>query len=390
MTISKQIPSQRATNRLSPSKIMLKSKHLLTSPTSTRQTYHLVLDISHSQLFFKPGDSLAIYPQNDPSLVEKILDQLSLTGDEMIIEHRSQSPITTRNFFTHQANLSRLNSSLIKYFHKLDISKDHQENLKFLLQEENKPLLLHYINSHHLLDFLKTYKSNSFCPQELCSQLSPLLPRFYSIASSQSYYQRELHLTVALLAFDHQGEKHYGVGSHFLCHLAEPLKTTIRAYIQPSPHFSLPQDDNLSIIMVGPGTGVAPFRAFMQERIQRNAKGKHWLFFGERNEASDFFYKEEWLSLVDNQQLRLDLAFSRDQQDKVYVQHRIYEQRRDLWQWLQEGALFYVCGDAQRMAKDVETILCVIAEEEGNLTPDQAKEYVKGLKKQKRYLTDVY
>lgn len=390
MTISEQLPSPPTTNRSLPSKLVLKSKHLLTRSTSERQTYHLVLDLCDSQISFKPGDSLAIHPQNDPLLVKRLLNALHFTGDEIVIGRRNQSPTTTKNFLTHQANLSRLTSSLISYFYRSNPPNNLKEPLTSWLKEENKPFLLDYVNSHDLFDFLEDYPTIPLCPQELCSQFSPLLPRFYSIASSQSHHREELHLTVALLNFDHRGEKRYGVGSHFLCHLAEPRKTAIFAYVQPSTHFSLPQDNDIPIIMVGPGTGVAPFRAFMQERVTWGAQGKHWLFFGERNEASDFFYKEEWLHLVQSQKLRLDLAFSRDQKDKIYVQHRLYEQRKDLWQWLQEGALFYVCGDAKRMAQDVEAMLRTIAQEEGKLTLDEAKHYVKGLKKQKRYLTDVY
>jgi sulfite reductase (NADPH) flavoprotein alpha-component len=203
-------------------------------------------------------------------------------------------------------------------------------------------------------------------------------------------YKDEVHLTVALFSFTHQAEQRYGVGSHFLCHLATPKKTPVPIYVQPAHHFTLPSDSDTPIIMVGPGTGIAPYRAFMQERMIQGASGKNWLFFGERNRKSDYFYEEEFEKLKSDGKLRLDLAFSRDQKEKIYVQHKMYENARDLWAWLQDGAYFYVCGDAHRMAKDVEHSLQNIVQKQGNMSEEAARAYVKALRTQKRYLADVY
>ena len=182
----------------------------------------------------------------------------------------------------------------------------------------------------------------------------------------------------------------HGVGSHFLCERAKLETTSIPCYLQPAHSFFLPEDQNTPIIFIGPGTGVAPFRAFMQERLALQAKGRNWLFFGERNRATDFYYEEFWLELQKLDRLRLSLAFSRDTVEKVYVQHRMWEERKDLWAWIEEGAYFYVCGDAQEMAKDVEAMLQRIFVEEGSLTEEAARHKLKEMRQQKRYLADVY
>jgi sulfite reductase (NADPH) flavoprotein alpha-component len=222
------------------------------------------------------------------------------------------------------------------------------------------------------------------------NQFAPLLPRFYSVASSPKTHPDEVHLTVALSTYDHHGELRYGVASHFLCHIAEENATAIPSYVQPTPHFTLPHNHEAHIIMIGPGTGVAPFRGFLHERLAHNAPGKNWLFFGERHRAFDFFYEEFWTSLVGQNKLRLDLAFSRDQEDKQYVQHRLTENGKELWSWLQEGAYLYLCGDADPMAKEVEATLLQIFKEHGNLAEADAKAYLKSMRHERRYLIDVY
>ncbi len=180
-------------------------------------------------------------------------------------------------------------------------------------------------------------------------------------------HPNEVHLTVAVSTYEHRNELRYGVASHFLSHLAETEKTPIPCYVQPSPHFTIPQDHSVHLIMVGPGTGVAPFRGFLQERIAKNAAGKHWLFFGERHREHDFFYEDFLSNACQQDKLSLDLAFSRDQNEKVYVQHKLYEKGAQIWQWLQEGAHFYVCGEADPMAKDVEVTFLRICQEFGKL-----------------------
>jgi sulfite reductase (NADPH) flavoprotein alpha-component len=377
-------------SKTSPFLSKITGKSTLVKQGSSKHTYHLEIDIKESGITYNPGDSVAIFPQNNPALVEHLLRTLGASGDELIHDSRSGQSLQIKAFLTYKANLSRLTSSFLKLLFEKNQAGTFQTTLENLLQKENKELLMDYLSSHHPVDVLKEYGSTSLPLQEICSQFGPLLPRFYSISSSQKAHPDEIHLTVALFSYAHCGEQRFGVASHFLCHLAEQDMTDIPLYIQPSHSFSLPDDTNTPIIMVGPGTGVAPFRAFLQERMCQKAQGKNWLFFGERNKDSDFLYGEYFEQLAEENKLRLDLAFSRDQNAKIYVQHKMLDSSKDLWEWLQEGAFFYVCGDAQRMAKDVELALHTIAIKEGNLSEEEAKAYVKSLKTTKRYRTDIY
>ncbi len=377
-------------SRLHPATATIKERYLLTKTGSTKYTSHVTLDTSLISLDYKVGDSIGIYAQNDPVLVKHLIEAMHAEGDEEIKDPRSEKVFTLWDFLSFKANLSRLTSSFLKLFYECEQSHDKKNALHRLLLSENKPLLSQYLSTHDPLDLLKEYQEVNAPLQQLCEQFGPLLPRFYSIANSKLQHPDEIHLTVALFTFSHQGEKRYGVGSHFLCHLAQVNETPIPIYVQPAHYFTLPEDDAAPIIMVGPGTGVAPFRAFMQERIAKGASGKNWLFFGERNRASDYFYKEDWERWTAAGKLQLDLAFSRDQSEKIYVQHRMHEKAAELWNWLQEGAYFYVCGDAHRMAKDVEAMLQKIASERGQMSEEAAKAYVKMLRTQKRYMADVY
>jgi sulfite reductase (NADPH) flavoprotein alpha-component len=377
-------------DRLHPAPAVIKERFLLTKQGSTKRTFHLSLDITQAPIQFKVGDSIGIYAQNDPHLVQHLLEAMKAKGDELIYDPRTHTPLTLWEFLSFKANLSRLTSSFLKLFYEHEQKHDKKNSLQRLLQTENKPLLSQYLSTHDPLDLFKEYQDVQAPLQELCAQFGPLLPRFYSVASSQQLFKQEVHLTVALFSFTHNEEQRYGVGSHFLCHLAEVQKTPIPIYVQPAHHFTLPADDTAPIIMIGPGTGVAPFRAFMQERLARNATGKNWLFFGERNRQFDYFYQDEWESWVSQGKLVLDLAFSRDQEEKIYVQHKMLERAKQLWSWLEEGAYFFVCGDAHRMAKDVEHALQRIIQEQGQMSEEAAKAYVKTLRSQKRYLADVY
>jgi sulfite reductase (NADPH) flavoprotein alpha-component len=377
-------------DRLHPAKATIKERYPLTKTGSTKHTFHVSLDITNAPIRFKVGDSIGIYPQNDPGLVQHLIDAMKAKADDLIIDPRSGSPLTLWEFLSHKANLSRLTSSFLKLFYACERMHDKKNSLHHLLQQENKPLLSQYLSTHDPLDLFKEYDDVQAPLQELCAQFGPLLPRFYSVASSQLIFKDEVHLTVALFTFSRQGEQRYGVGSHFLCHLANIKETAIPIYVQPAHYFTLPSDDNSPIIMIGPGTGVAPYRAFMQERIAKGAIGKNWLFFGERNRRTDYFYEDDWKQWISQGKLKIDLAFSRDQAEKIYVQHKMLENAKEIWAWLEEGAYFYVCGDAHRMAKDVEAMLQRIAQEQGGMSEGAAKAHVKNLRTQKRYLADVY
>jgi sulfite reductase (NADPH) flavoprotein alpha-component len=369
-------------DRLHPFPAKIKERFLLTKSGSSKKTFHIVLGLEGSHIDFKVGDAIGIYPHNDPFLVQRMIQLLNADPETIIIHPRTQETLSLKTFLSEKVNLTRLNSGLIK------LASSHNEKLQALLSD--KPALLYYCHTHDTLEFLTEFKNRKFSLQDFCSQLSPLLPRFYSTASSPKHHPEEIHLTVALTSYEHKGEIRHGVASHFLCFLAEKMTTPIPSYIQPTPHFTLPQDPHASIIMVGPGTGVAPFRGFLQERLALNAPGKNWLFFGERNRHLDFFYEDFWQFLVSQKKLRLDLAFSRDQEEKIYVQHKLLEQGEDIWQWLQEGAFFYICGDADPMAKDVEAALVSIAEKYGHLNEHEARDYLKHLRAEKRLLVDVY
>lgn len=368
----------------------IKERTTLTSPSSTKQTFHLILDTTGANLEFKVGDAVVIYADNDPRLVQHIIDALKARGDEPIEDKRSHTFYTLRQFLTKKANLSRITSSFLKLLHTYEVSDQKKQALEELLLPENKPSLSTYLTANDPLDLFKEYEGNLAPLQEICNQFGPLLPRFYSIASSPKLYPNEIHLTVALFTLSHHNEIRYGVASHFLCFLATPQITPIPLYIQPSPHFSLPQDPNTPIILIGPGTGIAPFRAFLQERIHTNAAGANWLFFGERNREHDFFYQEELEHYQRLGKLHLDLAFSRDQPEKIYVQDLMLKKGALLWEWIKSGAVLYVCGDAENMAKGVDSALHSIIEKHGCLSLEETATYIKQLRKEHRYLTDVY
>jgi len=364
-------------SRLNPFSAIIKARYPLTKPGSTKETHHVVLDLLNSNLTFKVGDSLGIYGDNDPGLVSRLISAMKANDETLIVHPRSQEQMTLKTFLSQKANITRLTSSFLKALKCEDILS-------------HKPTLDDYLARHDVLDFLLEFGHLPYALQDLIAAFSPLLPRFYSVASSLVTHPNEAHLTVAVSSFQHRNELRYGVASHFLSHLAEVNKTPIPCYVQSAPHFTLPADHSTHLIMVGPGTGVAPFRGFLQERIANNAVGRHWLFFGERHREHDFFYEDFFNPLVKQDKLALDLAFSRDQSDKIYVQHKLYEKGAQIWQWLQEGAHFYVCGEADPMAKGVEATLLRICQEFGNLSPQDAQAYIKQLRSQKRYLADVY
>lgn len=370
------------------SKICVRSR--LTKEGSSKETYHISLDLTGSNLQFRPGDSIGIFAQNDPLLVSHLLEAMGAKGDESIIDPRSKAPMSIRSFLTHKANLSRLTSPFLKLFYELEEEHDKKNKLHKLLEQDNKPQLSHYLSNHDPLSLFKEYENVKAPLQTLCENFGPLLPRFYSIASSLACYPNQVHLTVAVFTFDRGGERRFGVASHFLCHLATLGDTPIPLYVQTGHAFALPTDSATPIIMIGPGTGVAPYRAFMQERVAQNTQGENWLFFGERNQATDFFYEEEWQKWVEQGKLRLDLAFSRDQVEKLYVQHRLEQRGAEIFSWIKKGAHLYICGDAHQMAKDVEETLCRIVEQHGGKSPVDAKNFLKQMRKERKLLLDVY
>ncbi len=370
-------------DRNTPIHARIKERYPLTKAGSTKQTWHISLDIAGLPLEYHPGDSVGIYAQNDPTLVEHLMEAMQADPKALITHKRSGEQLTLIQFLTHHANLARIGSSFLRLIH------EHEANSKVfsLLQPENKEQLRAFLAEMDPLGLLREYSNSKLPIQELCDQFGPLLPRFYSVASSKRAKQDTLDLTVALFTWMQGDEKRYGVASHFLCNLAQQGETPIPLFVQPAHHFRLPEDHSADIIMVGPGTGIAPFRAFMQERQHHGAKGNHWLFFGERNRASDYFYETEWQR---HKNLKIDTAFSRDQEEKVYVQHLMLENGAELYEWLQNGAHLYLCGDAQEMAKDVEKTLQQILCIHGQKSEQEAKTTLKELKKAGKFLLDIY
>ena len=373
-------------SKAAPCIVFMQRKELLSHSHSSKKTYHISLDISNTDLQFYPGDSIGILPQNDPILIWRFFSLLTSQPTDMMKDPRSQEEMSAEHYLLSKVNLSRVNTPLLR--HLFEKTKD--PILASLLEPENKSKLTEFLHGKDLIDILKLFQKELSSLEEIAPFFTPLLPRFYSISSSLKAQRQKVDLLVALSSYLHGEELRYGVASHFLCNLAVEKQTKIPLYIQPSIHFRLPEDTSQNLIMIGPGTGVAPYRAFLQERMQENASGKHWLFFGERTKEHDFTYKNYLTSLEAQGKLKLDLAFSRDQEEKIYVQHKLLAKAPEVWKWMTEGACLYVCGDAHKMAKDVEAALLYIMHTQGGLSEIESKAHLKALRASKKYMTDLY
>lgn len=360
-------------NKENPFPAKISERYLLNKEGSTKKTYHVTLDLSDSNIKYRCGDAIAILPENSPEDVYHLLKALNQSGNEIIVDPRSGSEMTLDHFLKTKANLIRIPTPLLKQTGNLNLLED-------------KELRNQFIASHDLTDFFEMHPP-TLPLQELISYFAPLLPRFYSIASSPLVNPNQVDLLIATFSYQHGKKERHGLGPHYLCESASMHTTPIHCYHHPTPHFILPESPDTPIIMVGPGTGVAPYRAFLQEREAQNASGKNWLFFGERNKPFDYYYEAYLETLRKKGFLTLDLAFSRDQEEKVYVQHRLLENGSKIWEALTSGAHFYVCGDARRMAKDVTAALSSIIETHGG---EDSSSYLKTLRKEKRLLLDVY
>ena len=370
----------------------LTENRLLNKPGSHKETRHRVVDITGSGLHYKVGDSLGVFAANRASEVEEILQRLDATGDEAVLPAmlRLAAPISLREALTCRLALAKPTRKIVETLAAKASHADEKARLATLLAPEGKDQLAGYLEDREFVDLLAEYPSAKLTPQELVDHLRKLMPRLYSIASSSKPHPLEVHLTVAIVRYVTNQRSRVGVTSTFLSDRAKLNDTPVPVFVSDS-HFGLPEAGATDIIMVGPGTGVAPFRAFMQERIATGATGRNWLFFGDQHRATDYLYEEEWQAWQAQGVLaRADLAFSRDQLLKVYVQDRMRTNAAELWTWIKGGAHFYVCGDAKRMAKDVDVALHQIIAEQGGMDTAQAAEYVKQLKKDRRYQRDVY
>jgi sulfite reductase (NADPH) flavoprotein alpha-component len=360
----------------------------LTGAGSEKDTRHHEIAIEGVPATYLPGDALGVHARNAPELVERILKTIGATGDEPVADGAGGT-IPIERALTEVYNLNTPSRRLFE----LLVSRGATD-LAPLMERGNAEALKKYLNgwneAHDVLDVLADHAGIPVTPGELVGSLRKALPRLYSIASSLSAHPGQVHLLVVSVRYTIRGRVREGMCSTWLAD-RWPLDATATMYLQDQQkHFAMPSNGDVPLIMVGPGTGLAPFRAFIEERRVRGAKGRNWLFFGEQHRATDFFYESELTGYEKDGLLRLDLAFSRDQAAKIYVQHRMQANARDLWAWLEEGAEFFVCGDKERMAADVDRELHRLIETEGGRTPVQAKEYVEKMKKEKRYKRDVY
>ncbi|QJC97677.1 Sulfite reductase (NADPH) flavoprotein alpha-component [Bacillus mojavensis] len=353
---------------------------------SNKETRHVELSLEGSGLTYEPGDSLGVYPENDPELVDALLQEMNWDPEEIVTLNKQGDVRPLKEALISHYEITVLTKPLLEQAAHLTGS----EELRELLAPGNEGKVKAYMEGRDLLDLIRDYGPFSVTAQEFVSILRKMPARLYSIASSLSANPDEVHLTIGAVRYDAHGRERKGVCS-ILC--AERLQPgdTLPVYVQHNQNFKLPKDPETPIIMVGPGTGVAPFRSFMQEREETGAEGKAWMFFGDQHFVTDFLYQTEWQNwLKDGVLTKMDVAFSRDTEEKVYVQHRMLEQSAELFEWLQEGAAVYICGDEKYMAHDVHNTLLEIIEKEGNMTREEAEVYLADMQQQKRYQRDVY
>ena len=358
----------------------------LSGPESEKDTRHFELDLTRWGLTFEVGDSLAVYATNDPELVDEIIRTLGATGDEQVPRQKGE-PTTLREALLRDYSIKQPTPRFLKAIAQ---RANAAPTLGYLLAPNRKQDLETYLWGMEAIDFLIEHPSARFTPEEFVGLLAKLQPRLYSVASSLKAYPDQVHFIVDVVRYESHGRLRKGVCSSFLAERADDVLVPVFPTV--AKHFHLPESPDAPIIMIGPGTGVAPFRAYLQERKITGAKGKNWLFFGAQHERSDFAYEDEFNAYVKEGLLaRLDCAWSRDQPQKIYVQHKMTENAAEIWKWIDAGgAHFFVCGDARRMAKDVDATLRKIIQEQGGKSVEQANEYVEKLKREKRYKRDVY
>ena len=357
----------------------------LTGRDSAKDVRHIEIDLGESGLTYQVGDALGVWFDNDSTLVDELIQQLHFTGDEKvslkIAGETQELPIK---------------EALIQH---LEITQTAPAFIEFWAQQVNDAQLIEiatdkntareFAGQHQIIDVVNIGTAD-LAPQTFVDALRKITPRLYSIASAQSEVEEEVHLTVGVVTYEANGQVRTGGASGFLSHRLSESQN-VRVFVEHNNNFRLPQSDDTPVIMIGPGTGVAPFRAFMQERDAREASGDNWMFFGDQTFTQDFLYQVEWQNYLKSGLLtRMDVAFSRDQAEKIYVQDRLKEHASEVFAWLERGAHLYICGDANRMAKDVHNTLVEIIQQHGNLSADAAEDYLKSLRSNKRYQKDVY
>ena len=377
---------ETAFSRTNPFKAEVLENINLNGRGSNKETRHLELSLEGSGLMFEPGDSIGIYPENDLALVDMLLEELKWDQEEIVTVNKQGDVFRFKEALTSYYEITVLTKPLLEKVEQLLANDDLRE----LLSPRNEEKIKSYLVGRDLLDVVRDFGPWGGTAQEFVSILRKIPARLYSIASSISANPDEVHLTIGAVRYDAHGRQRKGVCSIFCAEVLRP-GDTLPVYIQHNENFKLPMNPDTPIIMVGPGTGVAPFRSFMQEREEKGVKGKSWLFFGDQHFVTDFLYQTEWQRWLKESVLtKMDVAFSRDTTEKVYVQHRMLEQSKEMFKWLQEGAVVYICGDEKSMAHDVHTALLAIIEKEGGMSRERAEDYLAKMQQEKRYQRDVY
>jgi sulfite reductase (NADPH) flavoprotein alpha-component len=366
--------------------------YLLTGKDSEKQTRHIAFALEEG-MTYTPGDSIGVNPEHRAEAIAEVLTALGFTGDERVLDHYKVE-ISFEEALRTRVAIGKLTRGSIGQYAKLtgavNCGGRGYDELKALCGPENKARAEEYCWGREFIDLLHDFPGAVTKPQELFNVLPRLTPRLYSIASSQALHRETAETSVRVVRYDMHGRSRQGVCSGQLGERAA-VGTVLPVFLHSNQNFRLPEDPSAPVIMVGPGTGIAPFRAFLEERQAKGESGDNWLFFGDQHRATDFLYEDQLTAMVkDGTLTRLDTAFSRDQAQKIYVQDRMRENAAELYSWLECGAYFYVCGDATQMAKSVELALLDAIAAGANGTPEQAQEYLAGMKKQKRYQRDIY
>jgi sulfite reductase (NADPH) flavoprotein alpha-component len=389
---AEESPAEQKYTRNNPYYSTVVTNYLLSGEGSEKETRHLAFALEDG-MTYAPGDAIGVLPENRAEAVAEVLAALGRTGEERVLDHYKME-ISFEEALRSRLTIGKLARGAIGQYAKLPGAPGAggrgYDNLKLLCGPDNKARAEEYCWGREFIDLLTDFPGVVKTPQELFNVLQRLVPRLYSIASSQLVHKDTAETTVRVVRYDTHGRDRQGVASGQLGERAQ-VGAVLPIFLAANQNFKLPEDHSAPVIMVGPGTGIAPFRAFLEERQARGASGDNWLFFGDQHRASDFLYEEQWAAMqADGTLTRMDTAFSRDQAEKIYVQDRIREHAAELFAWLQRGAYFYVCGDASRMAKAVEVALLSAIEEGTQGTLEQAAEYLAAMKKQKRYQRDVY
>ena len=380
------IPFQSTYSRTNPFQAEILENINLNGRGSNKETRHLELLIEDANFQFEPGDSLGIYPENQPALVDQLIEKMKWNKDELVTVNKQGDLLPIREALISNFEITVLTKPLLQKA----VAFTTDSKLADLLEPGKEEDMREYLYGRDLLDLVQDFSPWEVEASEFVKILRKIPARLYSIASSLKANPDEVHLTIGAVRYHAHERDRIGVCS-FECAVNKQIGDHLPVYIQRNDNFKLPDDPETPLIMIGPGTGIAPFRSFLEEREELECEGETWLFFGDQHYVTDFLYQVEWQQWLKNGTLtRMDVAFSRDNEEKVYVQHRMMEKSREFYEWIERGAVIYVCGDEKHMATDVHKTLAIILEEEGGMSPLEAEDYLAEMQKQKRYQRDVY